>query len=80
MIVTSFIGLMLNLHEIKKKCYLNFSFSNILIDVLLGMFVFFILNIVNNFLPDSILLLKNLIVSCIRLLTFFLTHSVLKIE
>lgn len=78
LIITSFIGLMLNLHEIKKKYYFNLSFSNIMIDILLGILIFFVINIVKNLLPDSIFVIKNLIILILGFSLSFLAHLLLK--
>lgn len=78
LIITSIIGLTLNLHEIKKKCYLNFSLTNAFTDILLGVLTFFVLNIINNLLPNSIFVFKNLIILILGFSFVFFTHSALK--
>lgn len=59
LIITSLTLLLLNMHEIKKECNLEFTFSEFFIYILLGIFIFFILSILNNLMTSSLLLLKS---------------------
>jgi stage V sporulation protein B len=59
LIITSLTLLLLNMHEIEKECNLQFTFYEFFIYLLLGIFLFFILSILNNFIPSSLLVLKS---------------------
>lgn len=60
LIITSLTTLALNLHEIKKKCNLNFSYYEVLTFLLLSILLYFTLAILNNVIPSSSFAFKNL--------------------
>lgn len=60
--ITSIIGFILNIIAIKKNCYIEFSGAEILIDICLSIFLYFILKILNNTLPNSMFITKNIVI------------------
>src|SRR3712207_2797306 len=67
LLITSITSLIMNMHEIKKKCYMEFSLGNIIIDILLSLLIYFIINIMNNLIPNTLFKLK---ISTITILGF----------
>ncbi|MBC2580106.1 stage V sporulation protein B [Clostridium sp. DJ247] len=79
LIITSFTILILNIHEIKKVCNLNFSMYEFLLLVLLGLLLYFILAILNNLIPAYLFKFKNLTIIALGfLLSFILTVFITK--
>lgn len=60
--ITSTLGLIINLREVKKHIELNLSFFNIVIFALIGILVYLILNLFTNRLLDGLFLSKNIII------------------
>ncbi|AEB75498.1 stage V sporulation protein B [Clostridium botulinum] len=73
LLITSITSLIMNMHEIKKKCYMEFSLGNIIIDILLSLLIYFIINIMNNIIPNTLFKLK---ISTIIILGFILFFSI----
>lgn len=65
--ITSTLGLLINLYEIKKHIELNLSIFNIIIFTLMGILIFLLLNLMNKYLFNNLYFSKNII---ILLLTF----------
>lgn len=76
LIITSLTILVLNIYEIKKACYLAFSISELLINLLIGALLFFILTIANKMIPDSMFTLKNMLIIAFGFISFFMTISI----
>lgn len=74
LVITSITSLILNMYEIQKKIYIQISFENILIDTLLSMFVYFILNILNSIIPNTLFKSKVVFIILIGFLLFFLFY------
>jgi len=62
LIITSIVSFTMNTISIKKSCYLKFSIGEFLIDICLSIFLYFILKILDNTLPDSIFITKNIVI------------------
>ena len=60
--ITSTLGLIINLHEVKKHIELNLSIYNIIIFSLIGILVYLMLNLLTTRLLDGLFLSKNLII------------------
>lgn len=61
LLISSILSSIMNIISIKKNCYIEFSFSEFLIDICLSILLYFILIILNNIIPDSIFITKNII-------------------
>ena len=61
LMITSLTSVIMNLQEIKKKCYINLSLENFFIDILLSLLIYFLLNIMNNLIPDAFFKFKAII-------------------
>jgi len=62
LVITSTTLLLLNMYEIRKVCNLEFTLYEFFIYILLGIFLFFILSILNNLIPASLFALKSFII------------------
>jgi stage V sporulation protein B len=62
LLITSIAGFILNINVIKKNCYIQFSGVEIFIDICLSIFLYFILKILDNTLPDSMFITKNIVI------------------
>lgn len=60
--VTSTLGLLINLHEIKKHIELNLSLFNIIIFSLTGILIYLMLNLFTTRLLDGLYISKNIII------------------
>lgn len=74
--ITSMTSYFLNMHEIKKICTIHFSLTPIFLDILFAILLFLILGIMNNIIPNSIFLLKNILIMC----TGFVLYLFLAVE
>lgn len=72
LIATSVLTLILNINEIKKSCEISISLVHIIIDLLVGLLVYFVLSIIIKFMPDSAFIIKNIIIICLGFGLFFL--------
>jgi len=61
-LIGSIVNFITNIFSIKKYCYIQFSWSEIIIDIGLSVLLYFILKILNNFIPDSIFITKNIVI------------------
>jgi stage V sporulation protein B len=61
-LITSIVCFILNIIAIKKACYIQFSSGELIIDICLSIFLYFILTILNNTLPNSIFITKNIVI------------------
>ncbi|MCY6484650.1 stage V sporulation protein B [Clostridium aestuarii] len=75
LMITSFTSVIINLKEIKKKCYIKFCFEDLFIDILLSLLVFFILNIINNLIPNTYFKLKTISLIFLGFILFFFSIS-----
>lgn len=80
LIITSATLLALNIHEIRKLCYITFSPSNLFIDLLLSVFIYFILATLNSLLPSSAFILKNVAIIATGYISFFFFLSLINKE
>lgn len=62
LIITSITMLFINLHEIKKISDIDFSISEIVVCLLISILLYFMLKILNTAIPDTILILKNILI------------------
>ncbi|MBK5240108.1 stage V sporulation protein B [Clostridium sp.] len=62
LLVTSILSFILNIIAIKKSCYLQFSMTEIIINVCLSIFIYFILKILDNTIPNSMFITKNIVI------------------
>jgi stage V sporulation protein B len=71
LLCTSLLTLILNIYEIRKSCEINISFIGIIIDLLVGLLVYFVLTIIMRFVPDSNFIIKNIIIIFLGFTLFF---------
>jgi stage V sporulation protein B len=62
LLITSIVGFILNINVIKKNCYIKFSVVEIFIDICLSIFLYFILKILDNTIPNSMFITKNIVI------------------
>ena len=60
--ITSVLGFILNIIVIQKNCYIQFSVAEILTDICLSILLYFILEILNNTIPNSMFITKNIVI------------------
>ncbi len=60
--ITSILGLIINLHEVKKHIELNLSIFNIVIFALTGILVYLTLNLFTNRFLSDLFLVKNILI------------------
>ena len=60
--ISSILSFVLNIIVIKKSCYIKFSSIEILTDICLSIFLYFILKILNNTIPNSMFVTKNIVI------------------
>lgn len=75
LIVTSITILVLNIYEIKRHCYISFSTSEFFIYILLSILLYFILNLANNMIPNTIFALKYALIIIFAFASFFFSVS-----
>jgi stage V sporulation protein B len=80
LIITSFTQLAINIYEIRKHCYITIPPSELVIYILLGVLVYFLLNIANNLIPGSVFALKNVFIIFFGFTTFFFSARILNKE
>lgn len=61
-IITSLISVSLNIWEIKKISYLRFNLFDVIIDILIVIFTYFILIVLKRVLPTSMLVLTDVLI------------------
>jgi stage V sporulation protein B len=62
LLMTSILTFILNIIAIKKSCYLQFSMTEIIINICLSIFLYFILKILDNTIPNSMFITKNIVI------------------
>ncbi|HEY8890723.1 MAG TPA: stage V sporulation protein B [Clostridium sp.] len=62
LLITSIASFIMNILSIKKSCYIQFPISEIIMDICLSILLYFILRILNNVIPDSIFITKNVVI------------------
>lgn len=77
LIITSLVGLILNLLEIKKICSIKIYFSTIIIGSFLTILMHYILKIFNSIIPSSLFLFKNLIIIFVAFILFYFSITIL---
>lgn len=75
LMITSFTAVIANLYEINKKYFIDFSLPELGIDLLLAVLLYYTLKILNNFIPDSIFILKNIIIITLGFALFFFSMA-----
>jgi len=79
LLITSIVSFIMNIISIKKSCYLQLSIGEFLIDICLSIFLYFILKILDNAIPDSIFITKNIVIIAtgfsLLLFSLFLTKK-----
>ncbi|MBU3189446.1 stage V sporulation protein B [Clostridium bowmanii] len=60
--ITSLVNFVLNIISIKKSCYIQFSAPEISINICLSIFLYFILKILDNTIPNSMFITKNIVI------------------
>ncbi|MEA4826092.1 MAG: stage V sporulation protein B [Clostridium sp.] len=75
LMITSLTSLVMNLYEIKKRCYMKLSIEDFFIDMLLSLLIYFSLNIMNNLISDTFFKTKTIfmIISGFTLFFFILS-------
>lgn len=79
-IITSTTLLLLNLHEIKKKCRFVVNPGELTIYSLLAVLIYLAINIVNNLVPSSFFILKNAGIILFCFSAFLLSISIINKE
>ncbi|MCM8711332.1 stage V sporulation protein B [Clostridium sp. SYSU_GA19001] len=80
LIITSATILFLNMYEIKKYCYITIHKSEFIIYLLISIFFYFILNITNNLIPNTLFTLKNILIIVLGFSSFFLSIYIINKE
>jgi stage V sporulation protein B len=80
LLITTVILFALNLNEIKKHCYISVPKGEFLIYILLSILVYFIINIANRSIPDSIFTLKIILIISFSFISFLFTSVILSKE
>lgn len=62
LLITSIVSFILNIIAIKASCDIQFSSTEISIDICLSIFLYFILKILDNNIPNSIFITKNIVI------------------
>lgn len=75
LMITSLTSLVINLYEIKKKCYIALSFEDFFIDMLISLLVYFLLNIMNSIIPNTYFKTKIVFIIFFGFLLFFFLAS-----
>lgn len=75
LMITSLTSLIMNLYEIKKKCYINLSLEDLFLDMLVSLFVYFSLNIMNSIIPNTYFKSKTIFIILFGFLLFFFLSS-----
>lgn len=75
LIITCLVTVVMNLHEIKKKCYIEFSLETLFIDILTSLLIYFILNIMDSLIPDTFFKTKTLFMLVAGFFIFFFSTS-----
>lgn len=78
LLITSLTSSIINLHEIKKKCYIKFSLETFFIDMLLCLLIYFILNIMNNLISNIFFKTKTIFMLICGFTLFFFINFFLK--
>ncbi|MCY6370854.1 stage V sporulation protein B [Clostridium ganghwense] len=73
--ITSLTSLIMNLYEIKKKCYINLSLENFFLDMMISLLVYFVLNIFNIVIPNTYFKFKTISLIFFGFLFFFYCSS-----
>ncbi len=80
MILSSIIGLIINLYEISKVIHINFPIGQIIIMALLILFITFALITLNRIIPSSLLSMKTIIIVIVAFSLIFIEHFLNKIS
>lgn len=75
LMITSLTSLVMNLHEIKKRCYIQLSIEDFFIDMLLSLLIYFSLNIMNNLISDTFFKTKTIFMIILGFTLFFFILS-----
>lgn len=75
LMITSLTSSVINLYEIKKKCYINLSLENLFLDMLISLLVYFSLNIINSIIPNTYFKSKTVFIIFFGFLLFFFLSS-----
>lgn len=75
LMITSLTSLVINLYEIKKKCYIDISLEGLFLDMLISLLVYFSLNIVNSVIPNTYFKSKTIFIIFFGFLLFFFLSS-----
>lgn len=77
-IITGTTFLILNFHEINKNFKLSFSFYDLTTLSLIGILIYFVLNILNLVIPNTFFILKNIILITVGFALFVLCSLMFK--
>lgn len=80
LMITTATLLALNMHEIRKYCYITLPLSDLLMYILISILIYFIINIANNIIPNAIFTLKNTLIILFGFAFFFLSLSIINKE
>lgn len=80
LIITSCTILVLNIHEIRKKCNLSFKSSDFFIYLLLAVLIYLVINIANNLISNNLFTFKSILIIVFSFSSFFLSLSIINKE
>lgn len=78
LLVTGITSYILNMHEIKKLCHMDFSMTSFFIDILLSTLIFLFLGIINNIIPNSIFFAKTIFIAILGFSLYFFMMAFIK--
>lgn len=80
LIITSLTLIILNIYEIRKHCYVTMPISELFIYILISILIYFLLNIANNIIPNTIFTLKYILIIAFGFISFFFCIAIAKKE
>lgn len=76
--LTGLASYILNMHEIKKTCHISFSPTSVLVDLLLSILLFLVLGIIDNIVPNTNFIIKNVSIILLGFSLYFFMVLVVK--
>lgn len=70
-LIVSIVGLILNFIDIYKFCRIEFDFGNIIINILLTVLIYILINFLDKLIPNSNLIFKNTVIILLGFSLFF---------
>ncbi|WP_010239218.1 stage V sporulation protein B [Clostridium arbusti] len=76
--ITGLTSFLLNIYEINKDCPIVFSSTNALIDIMMSIFVFLVLGIMNHLMSDTMLVFKTIVIIISGFLLYMFLTMIVK--